>query len=99
AAGEDVSGYAIQQDTLTADSNYDLHYVGNTLTITPAPLTVIVDSSWRFVGQPNPTFIGSIDGLKNGDLINAEYGSSAVSASPAGDYAIQANLAGDKLGN
>src|SRR5262249_49629008 len=97
--GEDVGDYAIEQNTLTASDNYDLHFVGNTLTITPAPLRVNVDSTWRFVGQSNPAFSGSLTGLKNGDFIQAVYSTSADATSPAGNYAIGAGLSGSKLGD
>ena len=45
AAGENVGSYAIDQGTLAADSNYTISFTGNTLTITPAPLTVTVTGS------------------------------------------------------
>ena len=38
--GEQVGGYAIGQGTLAADSNYTITFTGNTLTISPASLTV-----------------------------------------------------------
>ena len=42
AAGETVDGgpYAISQDTLAANDNYTIVFTGNTLSITPATLTV-----------------------------------------------------------
>src|SRR5439155_12371187 len=94
-----VGNYAIAQNNPTAGDNYDLLYVGSALTITPAPLTVNVDSTWRFAGQPNPTFSGSISGQKNGDIVTAVFSSNANLTSPAGDYAIDASVSGSKLGN
>ena len=47
--GESVGTYAIQQGTLTAGSNYNLSYVGASLTITKANTTTVVASS------PNPS--------------------------------------------
>ena len=38
--GEDVGTYAINQNTLTAGSNYSISYIGTNLTITPKALTV-----------------------------------------------------------
>jgi hypothetical protein len=44
-AGETVAGspYAIQQGTLAANANYALTYVGDSLSITPRPITVTAD--------------------------------------------------------
>ena len=47
AAGESVGGYAIQQGTLTAGSNYSITYVGATLTIAPYDLS----GAWLVGGQ------------------------------------------------
>ena len=52
AAGESVGTYPILQNTLTAGSNYNLTYVGNTLTIVGAPTTTSVAAS------PNPSVFG-----------------------------------------
>ena len=39
-------------------------------------------------GQANPTFSGSIVGLKNSDPITASYATTATAPSPVGAYAI-----------
>ena len=44
--GEDVGSYAIRQGTLALSENYDLTYVGDKLTITPAEATC--DREWLF---------------------------------------------------
>ena len=68
----DVGTYPITctLGTLTA-TNYDFVFVPGTLTVTPAPLTVTVDSFTRVYGDPNPTFTGTITGIKNNDPITA----------------------------
>lgn len=42
-------------------------------TVNKAPLRVVADNAMRFFGDPNPTFSGTISGLKNSDLIAATY--------------------------
>jgi 6-phosphogluconolactonase (cycloisomerase 2 family) len=86
--------------TLSAQ-NYLFAFVAGTLTINPAPLTVNVDNASRAYGDPNPTFTGTITGLKNGDVITANYSTTATQLSPVGTYPITATLVdpGGVLGN
>ncbi len=78
--------------TLTAP-NYTFGAFNNgTLTVTPAPLTVTANSFTRFVGDPNPSFTGQINGIQNGDNITAIYSTTATPASPAGNYDITITL-------
>jgi 6-phosphogluconolactonase (cycloisomerase 2 family) len=82
-------------------ANYTVTINNGTLTVNPAPLTVTAASTSRLYGDPNPVFTGSITGLKNGDIITATFGSSAVATSPIGNYPITAVLSdpNNKLGN
>jgi hypothetical protein len=59
-----------------------------TLTVTPAPLIVVSDDMSRSAGSPNPTFTGTVTGLKNGDVITATHDSPATADSDAGTYPI-----------
>ena len=77
--------------TLSAQ-NYVFAFVAGTLTINPAPLTVNVDNASRAYGDPNPTFTGTITGLKNGDNVTATYSTTATQLSPVGTYPITAAL-------
>ena len=55
AAGETVSGspYAIGQGTLTANSNYTIHFTGSSLSITPAtPAVTVSDPGGTYTGAP-----------------------------------------------
>ena len=58
------------------------------LTVSPAPLTVTADNATRAFGAPNPTFTGTIVGIKNGDNITATYSTPATTNSPTGTYPI-----------
>ena len=84
-----------------AAQNYVFAFVPGTLTINPAPLTVNVDNASRAYGDPNPTFTGTITGLKNGDVITANYSTTATQLSPVGTYPITATLvdSGGVIGN
>jgi hypothetical protein len=101
APGEDVGGYAIDQGTLTATSNYLVGFSGHDLVITPAPLTVTADDAQREYGDANPPFPGTIVGIKNNDAISASYSTSATATSSVGDYPIvpALNDPDNRLGN
>jgi 6-phosphogluconolactonase (cycloisomerase 2 family) len=77
--------------TLSAQ-NYVFAFVAGTLTINPAPLTVNINNASRAYGDPNPAFTGTITGLKNGDVITANYSTTATQLSPVGTYPITATL-------
>ncbi|HET9183279.1 MAG TPA: MBG domain-containing protein, partial [Candidatus Angelobacter sp.] len=85
------------QGTLSA-TNYDFVFVPGTLTVTPAPLTVTVDNATRVYGDPNPTFTGTITGIKNGDNITATYSTTATITSFVGTYPITATLSDNGTG-
>jgi hypothetical protein len=54
--GEDPGVYAINQGTLTAGDNYDLHYVGASLTIAEGETS----GSWTFAGFFLPVQMGEV---------------------------------------
>ena len=64
-ASSAVGSYAITPSGLAA-SNYTIAYVGGTLTVTPATLTVIADNKARGYGAANPTLTASFNGFQNG---------------------------------
>ena len=73
--------------------NYNDHYVGGTLTITPATLTVSAPNCSREVGQENPTFTLLYEGWKNGEnesvlLSKPVATTTATKDSPVGKYTI-----------
>jgi filamentous hemagglutinin family protein len=86
-----VGTFAIIGSGATA-TNYDFAYVPGTLTITRALLTVTADNATREYGLANPTFTGSVSGLRNSDTASVisglVYGSAATSASNVGTFAI-----------
>jgi hypothetical protein len=91
-AGENVPGpYVITQGSLVANSNYTVIFSGNSLTITPAPLTIAADAQTKHYGDNDPTLTYTLSGLKFSDT-----GASVLSGSLArtagenvpGPYAI-----------
>jgi Ca2+-binding RTX toxin-like protein len=93
AAGKNVGDYAIAQGTLAANSNYTLSFTGNTLTVTPAPLTVTADPHNKVFGQANPTLTDTITGFVNGDTSAvvsglANLSTTATQTSAPGPYPI-----------
>jgi hypothetical protein len=82
-------------------SNYTVIINNGTLTVTPAPLSIVADDTTRAIGQPNPTFTGTISGVKNGDDITVTHDSHATIGSEAGTYSIVPTLndASGKIGN
>jgi hypothetical protein len=82
-------------------SNYTVIINNGTFTVTPAPLLVIADDTARAAGQPNPTFTGTIQGVKNGEDITATQDSPATVSSEAGTYPIVPTVkdGSGKIGN
>jgi hypothetical protein len=81
--------------------NYTVTVTNGTLTVGPAPLVVSGTNATRLYGDPNPTFAGTITGLKNADNITASFASAALVTSAVGSYPIVPTLADptNKLGN
>ena len=73
--------------------DYQIAYGPATLTVNPAPLTIIADNKSMGVGSTVPLLTASYFGLVNGDTPavvggSVELTTNATSSSPAGTYAI-----------
>jgi YD repeat-containing protein len=81
--------------------NYTVTLLNGTLSVTPAPLVVSVNSASRVYGAPNPALTGTISGLKNNDNIMPNFTTSATAGSNVGTYPIVPTFSdpGGKLGN
>jgi hypothetical protein len=84
-----------------ATSNYNVVTADGTLTImqNPSSLVINVDNASRPYGAANPNFTGSVNGVLPGDSVIVTYTSAATRTSPAGRYAIGANVSGTSAGN
>ncbi len=90
-----VAGYAIVPGSAQGArlTNYSLSYVNGTLTVNPAPLTVLANNTNRVYGATNPVFSATFTNWVNGDTAAVLTGApglttAAVTNSPVGNYAI-----------
>lgn len=67
---------------------YNVTINTGTLSVAPAPLSIVATDATRLAGQANPAFSGTVTGVKNGEAITATFDSSATATSPAGTYDI-----------
>jgi hypothetical protein len=82
------------------DANYIISYVGGTLTVTQAALTITADSQSMVYGGTFPTLTASYSGLVNGDTsaslsTQPTLSTTATPSSPVGNYPITASGAVD----
>jgi hypothetical protein len=82
------------------DPNYSIAYVGGTVQISPAPLTITASSGSMTYGGSVPAITASVSGLRNGDTVAALGGGLACSttATPTatvGSYPSQCSGAVD----
>jgi uncharacterized delta-60 repeat protein len=84
-----------------ADHHYELSYVGGTLNITLASLTVTAFDTNRVCGTPNPPLTGSLVGVAWSDNITSTFTTTATLIDPPGTYPITPvlNDPDGKLGN
>ena len=97
AASSNVGTYAIIPTA--ADPNYTITLVAGALSITPAPLTILVDQQTITYGDTLPTFTVSYTGFVNGDTASHLTQQPSVirdsSNRGAGEYALTAGGASD----
>ena len=67
--GENVGPHDITQGTLTAGSNYELHFEGAKLTITARAITVTADAKTKVYGEDDPALTAKVTA---GELVNAD---------------------------
>lgn len=100
------AGLAPGTYTVSATYNPAATYLGSTdtskqLVVAPAVLTVTPASFTRYYGTPNPTLTGTVASVQSGDGITVTYSTTALTASPPGDFPITATLSdpNNKLSN
>ncbi|HKH10654.1 MAG TPA: MBG domain-containing protein [Rubrobacter sp.] len=104
AASSDAGSYPIVpalDATAAVLANYhDPGLTNGTLRVTKAPLVIKANDASRFYGDPNPALTGSIvSGVKNNDVLNLSFTTTALHNSPVGTYAIVPEAGGAKAGN
>ncbi len=65
SSGENVGSYSINQNTLSAGSNYAIEYTGNKLAITPAKLVIKANTGSKTYGDEDPALTYQATGLVN----------------------------------
>ena len=91
--GENVANYAINQNSLSAGSNYIITYTAGNFAITPATLTITANAQTKVYGTNDPALTFVATGWKNGD--NATTGNlTRVAGENVGTYAIQQGTIG-----
>ena len=80
-----------------ADSDYTISYVGGSLTVIPAPLTITADNKMKSYGATVPTLTASYSGFVNGDTAasltappTVTTAATAASQVSGGPYAVTA---------
>ena len=90
-----AGGYAVTPGGLTS-TNYAIALIDGTLTITPAPLSIIALDQTTIYGAPLPEFTASYSGFVNGDTPDelatpVTLSTDATGLSPVGTYSIDAS--------
>ncbi len=95
-----VGTYAINATVSgPAAGNYQVTVTPGTLTVTAAPLTVVVGNASRAYGAANPTFTSTVSGALNGDTFTNSYSTPAMVTSPVGNYPINDTVGGPAASN
>jgi hypothetical protein len=89
---------AVSDNGTGALANYTVTINNGAILINPAPLTVTAADASRLYGDPNPTFTGTITGIKNADNITATYASATDPTTTVGTYPITATLSDNGTG-
>ncbi len=98
-AGEQAGGYAISLGTLAANSNYTISFTGNTLTISPAPLTVTANPQTKVYGNADSTLTDTATGFVDTTVDGVTIDDTAASAlSGSLSRAQSGTLAGEQVG-
>ncbi|MGA2500203.1 MAG: MBG domain-containing protein, partial [Tepidisphaeraceae bacterium] len=95
AANAPVGTYTIVDPPNDLDhklGNYAVTEKSGTLTVKPAPLSVIANNAFKTYGQANPTLGGTLIGIVAGDNITDSYSTIAGQSSNVGTYTVTASL-------
>ncbi|NIG53603.1 MBG domain-containing protein [Chitinophaga sp. Cy-1792] len=86
--GENAGNYNITQGTLNGGINYTINFIGNTLEIIPAGVTVTATLQSKVYGESDPAFSYTSTGLLGNDQFTGAL--SRTSGENAGSYDITA---------
>ena len=99
SASSGVGSYSITASG-AVDANYTINYVGGSLAVTPAALTITVNGTTTVYGAGLPSFSASYSGFVNGDTSASlttlpSFSTTAIASSGVGSYSITASGAVD----
>jgi predicted secreted protein len=80
---------AVANGTQTVLANYEVKPANGTLTVTRRELVVTADDKSKVYGDANPALTGKITGVQNGDVVTADYSTTATGSSGVGQYPIK----------
>jgi hypothetical protein len=80
-------------------ANYSASGNSVVVNISAAPITITVNAASKVYGAAVPTLSGTIGTAQNGDVLSANYTTTATAASPVGNYPITATLTGSAAAN
>ncbi len=84
--------YSYTSDASRPERNSDHDQPVVYITFPKPMLTVLVDSVSKVYGDENPTFTGSISGMKDSDTFTLSFSTDATATSDAGKYPIKATV-------
>lgn len=88
--GRDFTNAGTLTVTVTGQGKYEGKEVTKNFVISPAPLSVTVDSPTKVYGEDDPELTGTVTGAVNGETIKFNY--SRVEGEAVNTYAIKATL-------
>ena len=91
-AGQNVGHYAIQQGTLSLNSNYALTFVSGDLAIGPKTASVTAAAAGKTYGDADPVLTGVLSGFLGADNVTATYSRTSGEAVGGSPYTISATL-------
>lgn len=102
-AATSLSGVGTYSIKVTATgvniNNYELIINNSTLSISPTSATVLGFNTKKGFGEPNPSFTGTVLGIKNNDSVVFSASTTATQSSNVGVYPIQVTVSGSRISN
>ncbi len=99
-ASSAIGSYAITPTASgTNIGNYTPVLTAGVLTVDPAPLIATAASFTRAYGADNPVFTGTLEGVRNGDVLSTQFTTQAESTTAPGQYPVTVAVTGDAIQN
>jgi hypothetical protein len=93
------AGQVKVQVSQEASGNYAAKTQVATFQVAPAVLTIKASDLTRVYGVTNPSFVGTISGVINGDSFAESFATTATPSSPVGNYSVVPSVTGSSIAN